>query len=68
MSALFRKEGRKKGGKDGNREVEIREGSNRQMKRNTIKKNTVESDVVRWMNLESATQSEVRKKKTNIIY
>ena len=68
MSALFRKEGRKKGGKDGNREVEIREGSNRQMKRNTIKRNTVESDIVRWMNLESATQSEVRKKKTNIIY
>ena len=63
MSALFRKEGRRKGGKDGNREVEIREGSNGQMQRNSIKRDTVESDIVRWMDLESVTQSESEREK-----
>ena len=65
MSALFRKEGRRKGGKDGNREVEIREGSNGQMQRNSIKRDTVESDIVRWMDLESVTQSGVSLKEKN---
>ena len=32
-----------------------------------IKKNEIELFVVRWMDLESVTQSEVRKRKTNII-
>ena len=33
----------------------------------TIKRNEIELFVVRWMDLESVTQSEVRKRKTNII-
>ena len=33
-----------------------------------IKKNESESVLVRWVNLEPVIQSEVRKKKTNIIY
>ena len=31
-----------------------------------IKRNEIESVVVMWMNLESITESEVRKRKTNI--
>ena len=33
-----------------------------------IKKNTFESVLMRWMNLELVVQSEVRKRKTDIIY
>ena len=33
-----------------------------------MKRNKFESVVVRWMNLEPIIQSEVRKRKTNIIY
>ena len=33
-----------------------------------IKMNEIESVVARWMNLESVTQNEVRKRKTNTIY
>ena len=33
-----------------------------------IKRNKFESVAVRWMNTESVIQSEVRKRKTNIIY
>ena len=33
-----------------------------------IKRNKIELFVVRWMDLESVIQSEVRKRKTNIIY
>ena len=33
-----------------------------------IKKNTFESVLMRWMELEPVTQSEVRKKKTNTVY
>ena len=33
-----------------------------------IKKNTLESVLMRWMELEPVTQSEVRKKKTNTVY
>ena len=33
-----------------------------------IKRNKFESVLVRWMNLEAVTQSEVRKRKTNIVY
>ena len=33
-----------------------------------IKRNTFESVLMRWMNLEPIIQSEVRKRKTNIIY
>ena len=33
-----------------------------------IKTNGTESVVVRWMDLESVIQSEVRKRKTNIVY
>ena len=33
----------------------------------TIKKNTWESALMRWMNLEPITQNEVRKRKTNTI-
>lgn len=33
-----------------------------------IKRNEIESVVVRWMNLESVTQNKVRKRKTNTIY
>ena len=33
-----------------------------------VKRNQVESVVVRWMNLEPVIQSEVRKRKTNIVY
>ena len=33
-----------------------------------IKGNEIELFVVRWMDLESVIQSEVRKRKTNIIY
>ena len=33
-----------------------------------IKKNTFESVLMRWMNLEPIILSEVRKRKTNIIY
>ena len=33
-----------------------------------MKRNKFESIVVRWMNLEPIIQSEVRKRKTNIIY
>ena len=33
-----------------------------------IKRNEIESVVERWMNLESVTQNEVRKRKTNTIY
>ena len=33
-----------------------------------IKKNTFESVLMRWMNLEPVIQSEVRKRKTNIVY
>ena len=32
-----------------------------------IKRNTFESILMRWMNLEPITQSEVRKRKTNIL-
>ena len=32
-----------------------------------IKRNEIESVVVMWMNLESITESEVRKRKTNIV-
>ena len=34
----------------------------------TIKKNEIGSFVVTWMDLDSVIQSEVRKRKTNIIY
>ena len=34
----------------------------------SIKKNKFESFLVRWMNLESGIQSEVRKRKTNIVF
>ena len=43
--------------------MEIREGSNGQMQRNSIKRDTVESDIVRWMDLESVTQSESEREK-----
>ena len=33
-----------------------------------IKRNTFESVLMRWMNLESIIQSEVRKRKINIVY
>ena len=33
-----------------------------------VKRNQVESVVVRWMNLEPVIQSEVRKRKTNIVH
>ena len=33
-----------------------------------IKNNTFESVLMRWMNLEPIPQSEVRKRKTNIVY
>ena len=33
-----------------------------------IKRNEIELFVVKWMDLETVTQSEVRKRKTNIIY
>ena len=33
-----------------------------------IKRNTSESLLMMWMNLEPVTESEVRKKKTNIVY
>ena len=33
-----------------------------------IKRNTFESVLMRWMNLESIIQSEVSQKKTNAIY
>ena len=33
-----------------------------------IKKNTFESVLMRWMKLESTTQSEVRKKNINTVY
>ena len=33
-----------------------------------IKRDTFESVLMRWMNLESIIQSEVRKRKINIIY
>ena len=33
-----------------------------------IKRNTGESVLVRWMNLEHVAQSEVGKRKTNIVY
>ena len=33
-----------------------------------IKRNEFDSVVLRWMNLEPVTQSEVRKRKTNIVY
>ena len=33
-----------------------------------IKKNEFESVLVRWVNLESVIQSEVRKRKANIVY
>ena len=33
-----------------------------------IKRNTFESVLMRWMNLEPILQSEVRKRKINIIY
>ena len=33
-----------------------------------IKRNEFDSVLVRWMNLEPVIQSEVRKRKTNIIY
>ena len=33
-----------------------------------IKRNAFESVLMRWMNLEPIIQSEVRKRKTNIIY
>ena len=33
-----------------------------------IKRNTFESVLMRWMNLEPITQSEVRKRKINIVY
>ena len=33
-----------------------------------IKGNAFESVLMRWVNLETITQSEVRKRKTNIIY
>ena len=33
-----------------------------------VKGNTSESVLTRWMNLEPVTQSEVRKRKTNIVY
>ena len=33
-----------------------------------IKRNTFESVLMRWMNLEPIIQSEVRKRKTNIVY
>ena len=33
-----------------------------------IKRNEIESALVRWMNLEPMTQSEVRKTKTNVEY
>ena len=33
-----------------------------------IKKNTFESVLVKWMNLEVVIQSEVSKRKTNIVY
>ena len=33
-----------------------------------IKRNKLESVVVRWINLETVIQSEVRKRKTNAIY
>ena len=34
----------------------------------TIKRNPFESALMRWMSLESITQIEVRKRKTNILY
>ena len=34
----------------------------------SIKKNKFESFLVRWMNLEPGIQSEVRKRKTNIMF
>ena len=34
----------------------------------TIKKNTFESVLMRWMKLEPIIQSEVRKRNTNIVY
>ena len=33
-----------------------------------LKKNTFESVLMRWMNLEPIVQSGVRKRKTNIVY
>ena len=33
-----------------------------------IRKNTFESVLIRWMNLKPVTQSEVRKRKINIIF
>ena len=33
-----------------------------------IKRNTFDSVLIRWMNPETIIQSEVRKRKTNIIY
>ena len=33
-----------------------------------IKGNTFESVLMRWMNLEPVIQSEVRKRKTNVVY
>ena len=33
-----------------------------------IKRNASESALIRWMNLEPITQSEVSQKKTNILY
>ena len=33
-----------------------------------IKRNKIELFVVRWMDLESVIQSEVRKRKTNTVY
>ena len=33
-----------------------------------IKRNSFESVLMRWMNLEPITQSEVRKRKINIVY
>ena len=33
-----------------------------------MKRNTFESVLMRWMNLESITQSEVRKRETNFVY
>ena len=34
----------------------------------TIKRNEIELSVVRWMDLESVIQSDVRKRKTNTVY
>ena len=34
----------------------------------TIKKNTLESVLMGWMNIEPIIQSEVRKRKTNTVY